>query len=714
MALRIHDPGHIALRRGIRAAIGVPIAVGIALILVPNTPGGLIAAFGSLGLIATCDFGGSTRRRFTSLIGAASVGAIVICIGVLAGLTLVSAVLVTLIVGTGLAFSAVLHGSIASGAPAMTVVYVAATTVAVPLDRAWTLLAGWAIAVAVAIPVSMLVLPRRNVAPVRQACARALLAAADAAESRSAGHGVNAEALQQAQDDLQKSYLGNPFRASGLNDRDRSLIVLVGQVQALLAAFARSEVYAMPPCSRPQTRELSSQAATAFRDAAQCLAHPSSSAPSGLAVAEGWQRQWHEAVDVIASDGTDTTDERVDTVFSMFPDRATAIAAVRVIILTRRVLGAPKEDYPQEPHAIPEPPVSEGRIELRAEASLRSPWARLALRTGVGLALAVLVVYITGLAHGFWVVLGVTAILRFDGLTTLKMAGQAVVGTFIGAGVGYLILVLDMDHFVWLWIGLILATFVAVWAQGAINFVVGQAAFSMYVIIGFSVLSWPPDLNTAAQRVQDITIGAIVSVVIALLLWPRGVMRGMLANVSSAIHASNRLLSEAVGAMVKGPDDLDRSVISETTGAILRSQEVVDLSLSSSNSGGAAFAYGWQCVIDELRTPTVAGHLLADWASDGSPLATVAPSLGDCLEKELAVVTSAWSEVADEVDGQPPRPRPDDPQTLTAIARDVTTLDVHDRAIADRIVATIWTHAWLLMSLHAAQVAVVPGKAPRS
>ncbi|MFM7210683.1 MAG: hypothetical protein ACKOYQ_01555, partial [Actinomycetota bacterium] len=65
MALRIHDPGHIALRRGIRAAVGVPLAVAIALIVVPNTPGGLIAAFGSLGLIATCDFGGSTRRRLT-------------------------------------------------------------------------------------------------------------------------------------------------------------------------------------------------------------------------------------------------------------------------------------------------------------------------------------------------------------------------------------------------------------------------------------------------------------------------------------------------------------------------------------------------------------------------------------------------------------------------------------------------------------------------
>gem|GEM_PF-6184648 len=70
--------------------------------------------------------------------------AILIAIGAVAGLTPVSAVVVTLVIGTLLAFAAVLHGSVASGAPAMTVVYVAATTVAVPLDRAWTMLASWA------------------------------------------------------------------------------------------------------------------------------------------------------------------------------------------------------------------------------------------------------------------------------------------------------------------------------------------------------------------------------------------------------------------------------------------------------------------------------------------------------------------------------------------------------------------------------------------
>lgn len=714
MALRIHDPAHTALRRGIRAAIGVPLAVGLSLWLVPNTPGGLIAAFGSLGLIATCDFGGSTRRRLSSLLGAAAVGTVLIIIGALAGLSLVSAVVVTFIVATTLAFVAVLHGAIASGAPAMTIIYVASATLGVSLEKSWTLLAGWAIAIAVAIPISLFVLPRRNTGVVRKACARALMAAADAAQARADGVEPDLGALQSAQADLQRSYLGNPFRASGFNKRDRGLIVLVGQVQALVAAFVRSGTFVMPFSDMQQSRELAHQGAVALRAAAMSLRDPGAPAPSGLAIADGWQRHWGSALDVLTESGSASADEKVNTVYMMFPDRATAISAVRVVILTRRVLGAPPESYPHGPglHSIPEPPTSRGIQELRAEASLRSPWARLALRTGFGLALAVLVVYILGLSHGFWVVLGVTAILRFDGLTTLKMAGWAVLGTFLGAGAGYLILLLDMHRPAWLWIGLILATFLAVWAQGALNFAIGQAAFSMFVIIGFSVLTWPPDLVTAEQRFQDITIGAIVSIVIALLLWPRGVLSGMIGNVSAAIRATNRLLGQAVGAMQYGVDRLDDAVMSETTHAILRSQEVVDLSLTSTNKGGARFAYDWQGVIDELRTPITAGHLLADWAGDGAPLVSVSPRLGACLNLDLRAVTSAWEAVADEVDGQPTRSHPPDELTLDAITEVVATVNLSDRAVADRVLATIWIHAWLVMSLHAAQATVVPARHP--
>lgn len=713
MALRVHDPGHIALRRGIRAAIGVPVAVGLAVVLIPNTPGGFIAAFGSLGLIATCDFGGTTQRRLTSLLGAAVFGTFIIGVGVVAGLSLVSAVLVTFVVASGLAFAAVLHGAIARGAPAMTIVYVASATVGVSLDQAWTLLAGWAIAVAVSIPVSLFILPRRNTAVVRDACSRALLIVADAAEARAAGQKVDTAALERAQDDLQRSYLGNPFRASGLNQRDRSLIVLVGQVQALIAAFARSEQYAMPTSDLPQSTDLVERAAVGIRAAAHSLRDPKAPPPSGLPVAAAWQKHWGVALDVLTDDNA-SPDARVDSVYAMFPDRATALSAIRIIIMTRRVQGAPPEEYPHGPglHSIPEPPQSPGLRELRAELSVHSPWARLALRTGIGLALAVLVVYITGLSHGFWVVLGVTAILRFDGLTTLKMAGWAVLGTFVGAGLGYFILLLDMNREAWLWIGLVLATFVAVWAQGALNFAIGQAAFSMFVIIGFSVLTWPPDLATAAERVQDIIIGALVSIVIALLLWPRGVLRGMLANVSAAIRATNRLLTQSVHAVEHGADRLDPAVTSESTQAILRSQEVVDLSLSSTNKGGASFAYEWQGLIDELRTPITAGHLLADWASDGPPLSSIDPRLGECLNVDLAAATSAWSEIANEVDGEPEHPRPQDPPTLEAISHVASTVNLSDRRIADRVLATVWIHAWLVMSLHAAQATVVPDRQP--
>ena len=110
MALHIHDPGHVALRRGIRAAVAVPISTAIALLVLPDSPAGLIAVFGTLGLVATSDFGGSTRRRFTSLLGAGLVGALTIVIGAAAGVTAVSAVIVTFVMGTVIAFAAVLHG----------------------------------------------------------------------------------------------------------------------------------------------------------------------------------------------------------------------------------------------------------------------------------------------------------------------------------------------------------------------------------------------------------------------------------------------------------------------------------------------------------------------------------------------------------------------------------------------------------------------------
>ena len=55
---------------------------------------------------------------------------------------------------------------------------------------------------------------------------------------------------------------------------------------------------------------------------------------------------------------------------------------------------------------------------LLSHLSFRSVWFRNAFRGAVGLALAVAVVEVTDVAHGFWVVLGTLSVLRSSAVGT--------------------------------------------------------------------------------------------------------------------------------------------------------------------------------------------------------------------------------------------------------------------------------------------------------
>lgn len=51
MRLTIHDPGHVGLRRGIRAAIAIPLALAIAMYVIDDVTGAIFTVFGSIGLL---------------------------------------------------------------------------------------------------------------------------------------------------------------------------------------------------------------------------------------------------------------------------------------------------------------------------------------------------------------------------------------------------------------------------------------------------------------------------------------------------------------------------------------------------------------------------------------------------------------------------------------------------------------------------------------
>ncbi|MBK9739147.1 MAG: hypothetical protein IPO93_06500 [Actinobacteria bacterium] len=63
MAILHPDPGHTALRRGVRAAIVLQLAVAITLLVMDSPQAALFAAFGIIGLLVNADFAGTCQCR---------------------------------------------------------------------------------------------------------------------------------------------------------------------------------------------------------------------------------------------------------------------------------------------------------------------------------------------------------------------------------------------------------------------------------------------------------------------------------------------------------------------------------------------------------------------------------------------------------------------------------------------------------------------------
>lgn len=154
-------------------------------------------------------------------------------------------------------------------------------------------------------------------------------------------------------------------------------------------------------------------------------------------------------------------------------------------------------------------------------ASVRSVWLRNSVRGAVALALAVLVAHETGVQEGFWVVLGTLSVLRSSALGTGVTIVGALAGTALGIVAGAaLVIVLGTSSPV-LWLCLPPAVLLAAYAPRAVSFAAGQAGFTLLLLILFNLLR-PVGWRVGIVRVEDVAIGFGVSLVVGLLLWPRG------------------------------------------------------------------------------------------------------------------------------------------------------------------------------------------------
>jgi uncharacterized membrane protein YccC len=182
---------------------------------------------------------------------------------------------------------------------------------------------------------------------------------------------------------------------------------------------------------------------------------------------------------------------------------------------------------------------------LLSHLSFRSVWFRNALRGAVGLALAVAVVEVTNVQHGFWVVLGTMSVLRSSALGTGATALRAVGGTTVGFIAGSIIMIGLADHSVFLWVVLPLVVLVSGMAPSMISFAAGQAAFTLVVIILFNIIQ-PVGWKVGLTRIEDVAIGCGVSIVVGFLFWPRGATAALGRALSAAFATSSAYLADAV------------------------------------------------------------------------------------------------------------------------------------------------------------------------
>jgi uncharacterized membrane protein YccC len=98
-----------------------------------------------------------------------------------------------------------------------------------------------------------------------------------------------------------------------------------------------------------------------------------------------------------------------------------------------------------------------------------------------------------------------------------------------------------------------------------VGFAASQAAFTINLIVVFNLIS-PAGWQVGLVRIEDLAVGAAISVVVGLLLWPRGARRELAKSVAVFYRMVTAYLDRTFDRVLgferaSGPDPARRSVI---------------------------------------------------------------------------------------------------------------------------------------------------------
>jgi uncharacterized membrane protein YccC len=548
--------------RTLRAVLVIPSLFALTFEGFGNLQMALFAAFGGFASLVMASFGGSRRDKLIAHLGLAVIGSLGLIIGTAVNGITWLAVLVTIPVTFGIFFAGVAGPNAASGVTAALLPFVLPVATPGTISMIPDRLAGWWLASVVSAAVVLLIPAPSPGDRLREAAARSARTLGQHLEASARGTATAADtqACQEAKHQLMTAFASTPYRPVGLATADQgmaSVVQLLEWCTALLADATEGHPN-LDQAAQPD-RELFILTAVVLRQTGDLLAGPASATPDITAM----ERQrvaataYHESAADIEGDAELGGDSEI-VARHAFHAQAIALVvrniAADALVATRRAdpetiaarrlgwYGAQPEGTMAERRAAS---ITGAMGVLTRHASFRSVWFLNSLRGSLALAAAVLVADISGVQHGFWVVLGTLSVLRTNAASTESTALRALGGTLLGFVLGALLLLGIGTSTPALWAALPIAVAVAAYAPGVLPFTVGQAAFTVVVLVLFNLLA-PAGWRVGLLRIEDVAIGCLVSLVVGVLFWPRGAASVVGDDLADAFRRGAAYLTQSV------------------------------------------------------------------------------------------------------------------------------------------------------------------------
>ncbi len=542
-----------AARRAIRAAVVMPVLFAVTLEGLGNLQLALFASFGSFATLVLVTFGGTTRDKLTAHLGLAVTGSVLLVIGTAVNSSAVAGGLVTIPVAFVVFFAGVTGPNAASGVTGALLAYVLPAASPGTMSMVPDRLAGWWMASIVG-TAAVLALPNPQTADrLRGAVTTLSDTLADELEAMLAGEATE-QLLQrclEAKNAVLAVFTATAFRPTGLAIRDQavaSAAELLEWLTQLVADAARART-GLESAAAPEG-DLLRVAATTLRDAGRLF-----SGGRTRPDLERLEARRTEALDWVRQVPLDSPGYEDAARLSFHTHTiAITILGIGADALTAARLVDPEwiEDAQARWFAgtAQQPSGRAGQLSAYARvathhATVRSVWFVSSVRGACALAAAVAIADASSVQHGFWVVLGTLSVLRTSAAATGATALRGLLGTAIGFVVGAVLLLVISTSTAALWVTLPIAVLVAAYAPGTLPFPVGQAAFTVTVVVLFNLLD-PVGWKIGELRILDVAIGCGVSLAVGVLFWPRGTAPVVGNDLADAFRSGATYLREAI------------------------------------------------------------------------------------------------------------------------------------------------------------------------